>query len=595
MMTRFSLRLSVLFGALFVLSACGGGGGGGGTTEVVPTAKPATPVLSIGFGIKQLQFSWPAATGASYYRLLENPDGVSGYTQVGGNITTTSASRDITIYRHDWPNARYMIEACNSLGCTASNEVNTVDSALKPIGYVKSTTSTIGDNFGYAAALSQDGNTLAVGALEASRLVAQRNGTVYLYARSTTGLWNLQATLVASNPDADDWFGNSLALSSDGNTLAVGALYEDGSGHGINPVPDDNSTDAGAVYLFSRSGTTWSAPVYIKASDLAKGFGTAVDLSDDGNLLAVGAPNSADGGHAYTFIRTSGVWSEKQNLTGNNTASGDSFGRSLALSGDGKVLAVGAPLEDSSTTGVNSIPDDLATDAGAVYVFTYPVGTTMSQYGYLKAYNTGAGDEFGHSVSLTFGTYYSLFVGAPNEDSNATGICLFDDAACITAQADNSAADAGAVYFYAGPNGASWTKLSYLKASNTGAGDYFGWSLAQSSDSFTLAVGAWGEDGSSPGIGGADNDNTPFSGAVYLFTKSGTTTWNHSAYVKAPNLEFRDVFGRSVALNGDGSTLAVGAVAEKSNSTLICATGDAACAAAQADNSAGGAGALYLY
>jgi hypothetical protein len=512
---------------------------------------------------------------------------------VGGNITTTNANLDISVHRHDWPNARYMIEACNSLGCTASNEVNTVDSALKPIGYFKPTPAPDpGDNFANAAALSYDGNTLAVGAFEAS---SGDNGTVYLYARSTAGLWSLQATLVASNPDLDDWFGNSLALSSDGNTLAVGAPYEDGSGHGINPVPDDNSTGAGAVYLFNRSGTTWSAPVYIKASDLAKGFGTAVDLSDDGNMLAVGAPDSADGGHAYTFIRTSGVWSEKQNLIGNNTASGDSFGRSLALSGDGKVLAVGAPLEDSSTTGVNSTPDELATDAGAVYVFTYIIGTTMSQYGYLKAYNTGAGDEFGHSVSLSFGTYYSLFVGAPNEDSNATGVCFFDDAACITAQADDSAAEAGAAYFYYSSNGASWSKRSYLKASNTDAGDQFGYSLAQSSDSFTLAVGAHGEAGSSPGIDGADNNNTLYSGAVYLFTKSDTTTWNQSAYVKAPSPDFVDRFGRSVALNGDGSTLAVGAAVEQSSSTLICASGDAACAAAQADNSVGGAGALYLY
>jgi hypothetical protein len=136
---------------------------------------------------------------------------------------------------------------------------------------------------------------------------------------------------------------------------------------------------------------------------------------------------------------------------------------------------------------------------------------------------------------------------------------------------------------------------SYLKASNTGTGDQFGRSLSQSNDSYTLAVGAFAESGSSTGINGADNDNALYAGAVYLFNKSGTSTWSQSAYVKAPTTGPSDYFGGFVALSGDGNTLAVGASGEDSNSTLICASGDVACAAAQADNSLSAAGALYLY
>ena len=120
-------------------------------------------------------------------------------------------------------------------------------------------------------------------------------------------------------------------------------------------------------------------------------------------------------------------------MKASNTVTRDYFGFSVSLSGD--TLAVGAYIESSNATGVNgNQSDNSATRSGAVYIFTRS-GTTWSQQAYLKASNTGAGDYFGHSVSLSGDT---LAVGAKSEASSATGI--------NGDQKDNGAGSSGAVY-----------------------------------------------------------------------------------------------------------------------------------------------------
>jgi hypothetical protein len=135
-------------------------------------------------------------------------------------------------------------------------------------------------------------------------------------------------------------------------------------------------------------------------------------------------------------------------------------------------------------------------------------------------------------------------------------------------------------------SGSTWSQQAYVKASNTGADDSFGYSVALSADGNTLAVGATGEDSNAIGIGGDQTNNSAGqSGAVYVFSRSGST-WSQQAYVKASNTGADDGFGYSVALSADGNTLAVGATGEESNATGI--GGD------QTNNSAS-AGAVYLY
>ncbi len=111
------------------------------------------------------------------------------------------------------------------------------------------------------------------------------------------------------------------------------------------------------------------------------------------------------------FVRSGTTWSQQAYLKASNTGAGDRFGGSVSVSGD--TVVVGAYLEDSSTTGVNSTPNNSATDSGAAYVFVRG-GTTWSQQAYLKASNTGANDYFGNSVAVSGDT---VVVGAPYEDS----------------------------------------------------------------------------------------------------------------------------------------------------------------------------------
>jgi hypothetical protein len=267
--------------------------------------------------------------------------------------------------------------------------------------YVKASNTESADLFGNSVALSGDGNTLAVGApLEDSSLTgvspgsvnettsgnaSLNSGAVYVYSRSA-GTWSQQAYVKASNTGDGDNFGNSVALSGDGNTLAVGAPFEDGDTTGVGGTSNELAPDAGAAYVYTRSGGAWSQQAYVKASNTGRGdnFGTSVALSGDGNALAVGAPledgggtgigstpdeSATDAGAAYFYTRSTGTWSQQTYVKASNTDTLDNFGTSVALNSDGNTLAVGAQLEDGSSTGIDGTPDNSAANSGAVYLY----------------------------------------------------------------------------------------------------------------------------------------------------------------------------------------------------------------------------------
>src|SRR5690606_33653545 len=222
-------------------------------------------------------------------------------------------------------------------------------------------------------------------------LVPTVAGAVYVFGRGGSG-WSQQAYLKASNTDAGDALGSSVALSSDGNTLAVAAVDEDSNATGTSGTGQDNNdaSNAGAVYVFGRGGDAWSQQAYLKASntDAADKFGTSVTLSGEGNILAVGASLEYSGatgtsgagqsdndasaaGAAYVFVRSGNGWSQQAYLKASNTGAGDFFGSAVALSSDGSTLAVGAMFEDSDATGTSGAGQDNndASNAGAVYVY----------------------------------------------------------------------------------------------------------------------------------------------------------------------------------------------------------------------------------
>jgi hypothetical protein len=408
-------------------------------------------------------------------------------------------------------------------------------SAWTQQAYLKASNAHANDNFGWSVAV--DGDTIVVGAPQESSS-ASHSGAAFVFARSGTG-WSQQAYLKASNPGADDEFGGSVAIS--GDTVVVGAYREESAATGVGGNQNDNSASmAGAAYVFGRSDTTWTQQAYLKASNaqVHGRFGIAVAV--DGDTIVVGAfgeassttgvnstPNEEAGnaGAAYVFVRSGAqgapAWTQQAYLKASNTGGGDQFGRSVAISGD--TVVIGAPAEYSAATGVNGDgSDNSANGAGAAYAFVRN-DTTWIQQAYLKAFNTGVGDSFGYSVAVEGNT---IAVGAPQESSAATG---FNGDGT-----DDSLLFAGAAYMFT-RNGAAWTHQAYLKASNTGWNDDFGWSVGVSGD--TVVAGAMWEDSAATGVNGNyDDDSAMDSGAAYIMTGAPLPTDTNKFFQYLPLL-----------------------------------------------------------
>ena len=464
--------------------------------------------------------------------------------------------------------------------------------AIRQQAYSKASNTGSGDNFGSSVAIS--GNTMVVGAPYESSAAkgingsqtsnaADSSGAAYVFVRSGT-TWKQLAYLKASNTNAADNFGFSVAIS--GNTIIVGAPFEDSAATGVNGNQADNSAmSAGAAYVFVRSSTTWKQQAYLKASNAKASATFGTDVAISGNLAVVGAPaessaatgvngNGADtsapfAGAAYVFARSSTTWSQQAYLKASNTDANDAFGTVVDISGS--TVVVGAPTEASNATGVNAVgTDNSANSAGAAYVFTGSAGV-WTQQAYLKASNTDIGDEFGSSVAVSGN---EVLVGAIGEASAATGV--------TGNQADNTLTNSGAVYAFS-RSGSVWTQQAYLKASNPGANDQFGSSLAFSGA--TGVVGAESEASKAVGVNGNQADNSmAFAGAAYVLVVSGGS-WHQQAYLKASNTNANDSFGMAVAVSGD--TFVAGATGEASAAKGINGS--------QTSNAAPDSGAAYVF
>ena len=435
--------------------------------------------------------------------------------------------------------------------------------------YVKAPNSDAADRLGSSVAIL--GNTMVVGAPDEDGSGAGVNppaddlltdsGAAYVYVRNGSGVWTFQAYLKASNPDTNDAFGSAVAIY--GDTIVVGARTENGSGTGVNPAPDNLATFAGAAYVFTRSGTTWSQQAYLKASNSGAFdfFGTSVAVTEDTIIVgASGEDGSGTGvnpmsddtasasGAAYVFTRSGSAWSQQAYLKASNTGADDAFGLSVGLSGD--TVIVGAFGEDGSGTGINPASDELAADAGAAYVFTRS-GSAWTQQAYLKAANSGAGDSFGRSVTA-FGEMVA--VGADGEDGSGTG---------VNPVSDELGSSSGAAYAFI-RSGTTWTQQAYIKASNAGGFDSFGDAMSLYGN--VLVVGAPSEDGINTGVNPPDSDGLSSAGAAYVFLHSGTN-WSQTAYLKASQVGNTDSFGSAVAAAGD--SVVIGSLGEDGNGNGI--------------------------
>jgi hypothetical protein len=499
---------------------------------------------------------------------------------------------------------------------------------VRQTAYLKASNADPSDHFGcggvldghagYGVAISGDGQTMAVGAPHEASGAKGINGkgndntvdgagAVYVFVMQK-GRWVQQAYVKASNPQSHADFGHAVVLSADGNTMAVSAFLESSGAKGINGNQDDHSIpQAGAVYVFTRTGTTWTQQAYIKASNtgeagtadtFAEGdqFGVSIALSDDGNTLAAGSLSEdsnasgingdqtnnsmASAGAVYVFTRSGTTWSQQAYVKPHNPGGGDLFGYSVALSANGNTLGIGSYDEDGSSRGIDGDDDNARNGAGAAYVFVRN-GTTWSQQAYIHPHNDEAGDSFGVNVSIS-DDGNTMLVGSLDEDCQATGVnppgCDNDRALDIST---------GAAYVFV-RNGTTWSQQAFLKSSNTGSNDWFGSRLALSGDGNTAILGASLEDSAATGINNSKNDdnNASEAGAAYLFTRRGTT-WTQQAYVKADTNEAFDEFGGSVAISADGKIFAASAHGEDSNARAPY--GD------QKNNRSAESGAVYVF
>ena len=400
--------------------------------------------------------------------------------------------------------------------------------------------------------------------------------------------------LKVSNPGEDDKVGAgdalvgvTLAMSADGHTLAVGTPREDSAARGVNGNQQDESAwDAGAAYVFVRSGNAWTQQAYIKPSNTQTSdrFGFAVALSADGHTLAVGATledsrargNNGDerddgaqnSGAVYVFSRRGATWSQQAYIKASNTDAGDQFGWAVALNHDGSTLAVGAQSEAGGAAGVNgNQADNSAPDAGAAYIFVRR-GTTWSQQAYLKPSNPQTNDRFGFCVALS-------------SDGSTLGVCGYDEdggATGVNGVQDERATGSGCAYVFV-RLGSAWSQDAYVKASNTVPNAAFGSAIVLSGDGNTLAVNAADEDSLSRGIDG-DQSSVPIdegsAGAVYVFRRARSTggsertrpTWAQEAYVKSSNIGPVDLFGFRLALSRNGDVLAAGAPGQSGEGSM---------------------------
>lgn len=491
-------------------------------------------------------------------------------TEAGADVLTYTGLLVLDADRRELP---AWFEACEQgLRLSVDESEARYPIVIDPIAqqaYLKASDNGTGNFFGRSVSIS--GDTVVIGAHKHSTGSFYDAGAAYVFVREA-GTWSQQAILADSDPNTEENFGYSVSVS--GDTIVVGAPYDH------NPIHNE-----GGAFVFVRNGTTWTQQAHLVASnpDPDDLFGASVSVWGDTVVVGAFGENSGatgiDGdqtdesafraGAAYVFVRDGSTWSQQAYLKASNTQEKDYFGAAVAVH-EGTIL-VGAYQEDGGSAGVDGDQSDNSKfDSGAAYVFARS-GSSWIQEAYLKASNPGALDLFGVAVSLSGDV---AAVGAMQEDSSATGI--------DGDQGDNSAQNSGAAYIFERA-GLTWAQRAYVKASNTGSKDLFGWSLSLSEA--TLLVGAYAEDSAATGVDGDEvDDSAPDAGAAYLFERD-TSTWTQRAYLKASNAEGGDLFGLAVSVSE--GTAVMTATGEDSGATGV--NGD------PSDNSVPSSGAAYVF
>ena len=243
------------------------------------------------------------------------------------------------------------------------------------------------------------GDTVVVGAYKHHSNSISDAGAAYIFTKSG-GVWPSNETqkLIASDAAANDYFGHSVAIYED--TIVVGAYF-------------DESSNAGSAYIFKKTGNTWSEIQILRASDAATSdkLGQVVAIYKDTIVLGsqYNDHSGYNAGAVYIYEKSGGEWSqfETQKITASDAAASDFFGMSISIHKD--IIVVGAPYNDDDGDG-----------SGSAYIFVKSGGVWPSnETQKIRAYDAAGGDYYGYIMGVS--VYNNIIiVGSPRDDPSQT-------------------------------------------------------------------------------------------------------------------------------------------------------------------------------
>ena len=388
------------------------------------------------------------------------------------------------------------------------------------------------DIFGNSVALSSDGSIMAVGA-DGNDQNGSSSGSAQVF-QYNNGTWQQMGSTIYGDA-ANDRFGYSVALSSDGNILAVGAYGN-----------DDNGVDSGQVKVYTYNGSDWvQLGATLNGEAASDFFGFSISLSDSGNIIAISAKNNSDvayhSGQVSIYSYDGSNWQQMGNDL-NGTNSQETFGNSVSLAADGNTVAIGIPFND-----------DNGSSTGKVVVYNFN-GSNWTQIG-----NSILGDAI---TNTEFGWAVSLSADGTKLAASALRVDL------IAAQYNGYTR----VFSY---NGSSWVQMG-SDINQIDSNVISGRSIALSADGNTVAIGEPDE--------ASFNNEISSSVRVFTFTNGDWEQLGASILGYADD----DYFGVSLAISDDGSIVASGnsladnggtnvgsvRVLELTDANLICSSGD---------------------
>lgn len=375
------------------------------------------------------------------------------------------------------------------------------------------------DALGYTVAISSDGNTAVAGAIS--------EGAIYVFLR-TNGVWNQSQKIVpAVFGPTGAGLGYSLEISDDGTRIAAGSPYN-----------DTVVSNGGAIYVYDRSGDTFTETDILYSADAASDdrFGWHIGMSADGKVIVGGSvlddPRGSASGSAYVFELVNGAWTQRAKLVPSDGATGDEFGTAISVSGDGSVVLVGA--KNANISGVN--------DTGAAWIFTRS-GDTWPQTAKISPTDIALNDHFGWATAISYDGTLAL-IASPHDDDKGSG--------------------SGSAYMFENVGG-TWNQIRKFVASDGLAVDFFGQFVAMSNNGDIVAISAPGDD-----------DAGIASGSVYIYERNKDTGfWAQTQKFHASDRAGSDQYGNALALSGGGNFIIVGASSNNAG--------------------ANGAGAAYIY